>query len=77
MMGCSYLIVAKSCALAILTQRSRPVKLAILRTLRTVESADDAAVGLIALAEVAWSLATPFTTWWAEHPQYHRRNTAA
>ncbi|MGH3694662.1 MAG: DUF6879 family protein [Pseudonocardiaceae bacterium] len=38
---------------------------------------DDAAVGYLALAEVAWSLATPFATWWAEHPQYHRGHTAA
>lgn len=37
---------------------------------------DDTAVGYIALAEVAWNLATPFTTWWAEHPQYHRDHTA-
>jgi hypothetical protein len=38
---------------------------------------DDAAVSYLALAEVAWRLATPFTTWWAEHPQYHRGHTAA
>jgi hypothetical protein len=37
---------------------------------------DDAAVGFIALAEVAWSLSIPFGTWWAEHPQYHRGNNA-
>ncbi len=42
-----------------------------------VAAGDDAALCHIALAEVAWSLATPFTTWWAEHPQYHRRNSAA
>ncbi len=38
---------------------------------------DDAALGYIALAEVAWYLATPFATWWAEHPQYHRSTAAA
>jgi transcriptional regulator with XRE-family HTH domain len=37
----------------------------------------DAASGYVALAQVAWELATPFTTWWAAHPQYHRDNTAA
>lgn len=42
-----------------------------------VAAGDDAAVAYIALAEVAWGLATPFTTWWAQHPQYHRRNTAS
>lgn len=24
------------------------------------------------LAETAWLIGVPFTTWWAEHPQYHR-----
>jgi hypothetical protein len=42
-----------------------------------VAAGADAAEGYVALAEMAWTLATPFTTWWAEHPQFHRHNTAA
>ena len=30
--------------------------------------------GYRALAELAWSLATPFEDWWAAHPRYHRVN---
>lgn len=37
----------------------------------------DAAPVFVALAGVAWSLATPFATWWAEHSQYHRPTVAA
>lgn len=29
------------------------------------------------LATAAWTLAEPFTAWWAEHPEYHRRSQAA
>lgn len=42
-----------------------------------VAAGADAADGYVALAEMAWTLATPFTTWWAGHPQFHRNNTAA
>lgn len=31
----------------------------------------------VAVAEMAWSAATPFPAWWAAHPQYHRGNRAA
>ncbi|MGH3821288.1 MAG: DUF6879 family protein [Pseudonocardiaceae bacterium] len=37
----------------------------------------DAAAVFVALAKVAWTLATPFDTWWAEHSQYHRPTVAA
>lgn len=37
-----------------------------------VASGADAATAFAALAGVAWMMATPFATWWAEHPQYHR-----
>jgi hypothetical protein len=37
-----------------------------------VATGADAAGGYVALAQVAWELATPFTTWWTAHPQYHR-----
>jgi hypothetical protein len=33
--------------------------------------------GYIAAAEMAWALATPFTNWWAAHPQYHRASAQA
>lgn len=33
--------------------------------------------GYAALAELAWDMSTPFTQWWAAHPQYHRRSSAA
>jgi hypothetical protein len=35
------------------------------------------AQGFIAAAEMAWALATPFTDWWAAHPQYHRARRQA
>jgi hypothetical protein len=35
------------------------------------------AAGYVALAQVAWELATPFRTWWTAHPQYHRDTVAA
>ncbi|WP_156993754.1 DUF6879 family protein [Pseudonocardia acaciae] len=28
--------------------------------------------GYVALAELAWRLATPFDEWWAAHPEFHR-----
>lgn len=28
--------------------------------------------GYLAVAEMVWELGTDFTTWWAEHPRYHR-----
>lgn len=31
----------------------------------------------VALADLAWQLASPFTAWWAAHPQYHRATPAA
>ena len=37
----------------------------------------DSAGAYVALAEVAWRLATPFTEWWAARPQYHRACRAA
>lgn len=37
----------------------------------------DAAGAYAALAELAWQLATPFTQWWASHPQFHRAQHAA
>jgi hypothetical protein len=33
--------------------------------------------GHTALAELAWEMSTPFTEWWAAHPQYHRNSCAA
>ncbi|MFZ0121030.1 MAG: DUF6879 family protein [Pseudonocardiaceae bacterium] len=42
-----------------------------------VATSADAAAGYVALGQVAWELATPFTTWWTGHPQYHRDNAAA
>lgn len=33
--------------------------------------------GYIAAAEMAWQLATPFTEWWAAHPQYRRAHRVA
>jgi hypothetical protein len=42
-----------------------------------VATGADAAAGYVAVAQVAWELATPFTTWWTAHPQYHRDNAAA
>lgn len=38
---------------------------------------DDAARSYRAIAEMAWNMATPFTEWWAAHPQYHRPSIAA
>jgi hypothetical protein len=31
----------------------------------------------VALSEVLWKHAEDFTTWWTNHPQYHRTRTAA
>jgi hypothetical protein len=45
--------------------------------LGAVQVSADAAESYAALAELAWQLATPFTTWWASHPQYHRSTRAA
>jgi hypothetical protein len=42
-----------------------------------VEVSADAAESYAALAELAWELGTDFTTWWAQHPQYHRAARAA
>lgn len=33
--------------------------------------------GYVAAAEIAWRLATPFTEWWAAHPEYRRVVRAA
>lgn len=33
---------------------------------------DSAKIGYIMAAEIGWRLGTPFATWWAAHPQYHR-----
>ncbi|MGH3857431.1 MAG: DUF6879 family protein [Pseudonocardiaceae bacterium] len=38
---------------------------------------DSSAHGYVAAAEMAWQLATPFTTWWAAHPEYRRGSRAA
>lgn len=38
---------------------------------------DEASAAYIATAELAWSLATPFATWYAAHPQYQRDEAAA
>ncbi|MGH3898932.1 MAG: DUF6879 family protein [Pseudonocardiaceae bacterium] len=35
------------------------------------------AAPLVALAELLWSQATDFTTWWNAHPSYHRDTQAA
>lgn len=45
--------------------------------LGAVQVSADAAESYAALAELAWQLATPFTTWWTSHPQYHRATRAA
>jgi hypothetical protein len=45
--------------------------------LGAVQAPADTAVALTALAETAWAMAVPFTTWWREHPQYHRATRAA
>jgi hypothetical protein len=31
----------------------------------------------VALAEMAWTMATPFLDWWAAHPQFHRTGRVA
>lgn len=33
---------------------------------------DSGKLGYIAAAEMGWRLGTPFATWWAANPQYHR-----
>ncbi len=38
---------------------------------------DSGAHGYVAAAELSWQLATPFTQWWAAHPQYRRDARAA
>ena len=30
-----------------------------------------------AAADMAWQLSTPFATWWAAHPRYHRATQRA
>lgn len=47
------------------------------RYLGAVAVSVDAAQSFAALAEMAWQLATPFSSWWAAHPQYHRATRAA
>jgi hypothetical protein len=42
-----------------------------------VEVGASGAGGFIAAGEMAWQLGTPFTEWWAAHPEYHREPTAA
>lgn len=38
---------------------------------------DDAAIGYVALAELAWNLAIPFEKWWPARPELHRHHVAA
>jgi hypothetical protein len=45
--------------------------------LGAVQAPADTAVALTAVAETAWAMAVPFTTWWRDHPQYHRATRAA
>jgi hypothetical protein len=45
--------------------------------LGTVKVSADAAEAYAALAELAWEQAVDFTSWWAEHAQYHRAQRAA
>ena len=47
------------------------------RHLGEVAVEDSGAHGYVAAAELAWQLATPFTSWWAEHPEYRRPSRAA
>ncbi|MGH3603030.1 MAG: DUF6879 family protein [Pseudonocardiaceae bacterium] len=42
-----------------------------------VATGADTAAGYVALAQVAWELATQFMTWWTAHPPYHRDTVAA
>lgn len=42
-----------------------------------VQAQADAAAALAALAEAALVMAVPFTTWWRDHPRYHRARQAA
>lgn len=37
----------------------------------------DFADAYVALAEMAWRMATPFAEWWAAHPEFHRTGRAA
>jgi hypothetical protein len=45
--------------------------------LGAVQAPADTAAALAALGETAWAMAVPFTTWWRDHPQYHRATRAA
>jgi hypothetical protein len=47
------------------------------RFLGAVEVEAQGRHGYIAVAEMAWQLATPFTQWWAAHPEYRRVPRAA
>lgn len=42
------------------------------RPLGTVGIDATGKLGYLAAAEMAWELGTPFSQWWAAHPQYHR-----
>ncbi|HJT03896.1 MAG TPA: hypothetical protein VJ757_09750 [Pseudonocardiaceae bacterium] len=42
-----------------------------------VEVGADNTAGFIAAGEMAWQLGTPFSEWWAAHPEYHRDPPAA
>ena len=47
------------------------------RPLGHVAVDDSGKIGFIAAVEMAWRLGTPFTAWWAAHPEYHRRTRRA
>ncbi|WP_028938433.1 DUF6879 family protein [Pseudonocardia spinosispora] len=47
------------------------------RHLGEVAVEDSGATGYVAAAELAWHLGTPFTEWWAAHPEYRRGAGAA
>ena len=42
------------------------------RFLGAAGSGASSTAGFVALAELAWRLATPFDDWWVGHPEYHR-----
>lgn len=42
-----------------------------------VAADDTAATGYIAAAEMAWAMATPFTSWYESHPEYRRQQLVA
>lgn len=46
------------------------------RHLGEVAVEDSGAFGYVAAAELAWQLGTPFTEWWAAHPEYRRASGA-